>query len=93
MIDDINVLRVFIADYCKWQEKVLARHYGVEDSILDINIYKDEIYVLLRRGDVLFLDVKAKKFEKIFHLDTPLHNMKARPFTFHIFSQLFSGNN
>ena len=92
VIDNINALRVFKADYCKWQENVLARHYGVQDSILDINIHKDDIYVLLRRGDVLYLDVKARKFDKIFHFDTSLHNIKSKPITFHVFSQLFSGN-
>lgn len=91
MIDNKNALRVFRADYCQWHENVLARHYGVVGSILDISIHKNDIYVLLKSGDVLYVDKQCRKFEKIYQFNTPLLSIATNLFTFHAFSVLISG--
>nr|XP_026485770.1 uncharacterized protein LOC113393207 isoform X2 [Vanessa tameamea] len=88
VIDIKNVLWVYKADKCEWDVKVMARYYGNKDSICGLNVHQGEVYVLLRRGDVLRVDMECKKFEKVFELDVPMHYLDTKPYMFGDYSVL-----
>ncbi|XP_046960950.1 uncharacterized protein LOC124530734 isoform X1 [Vanessa cardui] len=88
VIDIRNVLWVYKADKCEWDVKVMARYYGNKDCICGLNVHQEEVYVLLKRGDVLRVDMECKKFEKVFELDVPMHYLDMKSYMFGDFSVL-----
>nr|XP_032511555.1 uncharacterized protein LOC116766010 isoform X1 [Danaus plexippus plexippus] len=86
VIDIKNVLWLYTAEECCWDTKVLARYYGNKESITLIHVYIDDVYVLLKTGDILKLDRKCKKFEKLLNLDIPHYLLDKELFMFHKYS-------
>ncbi|CAH2107593.1 unnamed protein product [Euphydryas editha] len=88
VIDIKNVLWRYKANKCEWDVKVMAKYYGNQNSICGIHIHQEDVYVLLKRGDVLRVDIECKKFEKVFQLNIPMHYLDTKPYIFHTYSVL-----
>ncbi|CAH0407622.1 unnamed protein product [Chilo suppressalis] len=56
-----------------WDWKLLARHYG-HGVIVDINVYQDEVYVMLNWGGLLKVDRVGLKFQPGYCFDIPKYS-------------------
>ncbi|XP_049865757.1 uncharacterized protein LOC126366619 [Pectinophora gossypiella] len=64
LLDDKNILRCSKWDFVnkRWLDYTLARYYGCNKSISDINVYNNEVYMLLKTGLVFRLDKEGRNF-------------------------------